>query len=166
MLALRLSGVCEDNPGQERSLVAGTEMGRTPGLGRWSSMLGTWGVAENEGSGVGAVGKLKIQFVKRLPHLPEELPEGVIEVCIRLGRDGIDVGIVRQGFIASSRATDAITERVRHLIEATADRRPIPECIGLSPVPSTDWCEFLDDLFRQDDSWAFIVQPTRVLMPS
>ncbi len=111
--------------------------------------------------------KFKIRFVQRLARLPEELPQGVIEVCISFGPDGIDVGIVRQGFIASSRAVEAITGRITQLIEATAhDRRPIPECIGLSPVPSADWYQFLDDLFQQDDAWAFIVQPSRAMMPS
>ena len=113
------------------------------------------------------MGKLKIRFVERLPHQPEELPKGVIEVCISFGADGIDVGVVREGFIASRLALEAITDRIRRLIVATAaDRRPIPECIGLSPAPSADWYEFLDDLFQQDDSWAFLVQPTSVPMPS
>ncbi len=113
------------------------------------------------------MGRLNIQFVQRLPHQPEELPEGVIEVCIRFETDGIDVGVVRQGFIASRLALEAITDRIRRLIEARAeDRQPIPECIGLSPAPSADWYEFLDDLFQQDDSWAFLVQPTSVPMPS
>ncbi len=111
--------------------------------------------------------KLEIRFVQRLAGSPEELPQGVIEVCIRFRTEGLDVGIVRQGFIASSRAVEAITDRIGRLIEATAhDRQPIPECIGLSPIPSADWYEFLDELFQQDDSWAFIVQPVRALMPS
>ena len=113
------------------------------------------------------MGRLNIQFVQRLPHQPEELPEGVIEVCIRFGTNGIDVGVVRQGFIASRLALEAITDRIRRLIEATAeDRRPIPECIGLAPAPSADWYEFLDDLFQQDNSWAFIVHPAGILLPS
>lgn len=111
--------------------------------------------------------KLKIRFVQRLAHLPEELPEGVVEVCVHFGKEGVNVGIVRQGFIPSSLALEAITERGRQLLAATAgDRRPIAERIGLSPVPSADWYDFLDSLFRQDDSWAFIVQPDHALLPS
>ncbi len=113
------------------------------------------------------MGKLKIRFVQRLAHLPEELPEGMVEVCVHFGKEGVNVGIVRQGFIASNVALEAITERVRQLLAATATHgRPIPECIGLSPAPSADWYEFLDSLFRQDDSWAFIVQPDHALLPS
>ncbi len=141
-------------------------MGRSPGLERWSSKLRARVVSDNESSGVGVVGKLEIRFVQQVPR-PEELPENVVEIYFHFGTDGMGVAIARQGYMASNRAVDAITGRVRRLADAAAeDRRPLAERIGLSPGLSPDWREFLDHLFRQDDSWAFLVQPVHALMPS
>lgn len=124
------------------------------------------GYGREWGSGVGVLEKLEIRFVQRVPHV-EELPENVVEIYFRFDSSRMDAVIARQGYIASSSAVDAITDRVRRLADAAVkDSRPLAERIGLSPALSPDWREFLEALFQQNDSWAFFVQPARVLTSS
>jgi hypothetical protein len=104
-----------------------------------------------------AVGKLKIQYVQRPPRQPEDLPGDVVEVYIRVSGTKIDLSIGRHGFIVSDPVIESIRERIRRITEATMGKnRPLAERLGLSPVLSPEWREFLDGLLQKCDSWAFL----------
>jgi hypothetical protein len=107
------------------------------------------------------VGKLKIQYVQRPPRQPEDLPDDVVEVYIRVSGRKIDLSIGRHGFIVSDPVIESIRERIRRIAEATMGKnRPLAERLGLSPVLSPDWEEFLEGLLQKCDSWAFLVPVT------
>lgn len=111
--------------------------------------------------------KLKILYVQHLPRQPEDLPHGVVEVFIDVSGRRIDLCIVRHGFIASNSVIEAITERVAQLAKgAVRNARPLAERIGLSPVLSAAWREFLDELLQQCDSWAFLAAAAARQRPS
>lgn len=107
------------------------------------------------------MGKLKIQFVQRPPRQPEDLPDDVVEVYISVSGRKIDLSIGRHGFIVTDPVIESIRERIRRIAEATTRKgRPLAERLGLSPVMSPDWREFLEGLLQQCDSWAFLVPVT------
>jgi hypothetical protein len=106
------------------------------------------------------VRKLKIIYVERPPRQPEDLPHGIAEVFIGVSGQHVGLRIARRGFIASDCVIQAITERVAELAKgAVGNRRPLAERIGLSPMLSADWREFLDELLQRSDSWAFLAPP-------
>ena len=105
-----------------------------------------------------SMGKLKINYVQRLPRGAEELPPNVVELWIGISGRKVDVNIVRRGFILADPVMHAIRERIKRLALATANiDKPLPERIGFSPELSPDWRRFLDDLLQKDDSWSFLV---------
>lgn len=112
------------------------------------------------------MGKLKIQYVQRLPRQPDDLPPDVVEVYIHVAIDRVDLCIARRGFIASNRAVQTIADRVKQLVAGNAgNHRPVPERIGLAPVLSVDWCQFFENLLQQADAWTFLVRPTGLPTP-
>ena len=105
-----------------------------------------------------SMGKLKINYVQRLPRGAEELPPDVVELWIGISGRKVDINIVRRGFILSDPVMHAIRERIKRLALATANiDKPLPERIGFSPELSPDGRRFLDDLLQKDDSWSFLV---------
>jgi len=107
------------------------------------------------------VRKLKIQYVQRPPRQPEDLPDDVVEVYIGTSGRKVDIAIGRHGFIVSDPVIGAIRARIRRIAETTVGKdRPLAERLGLSPILSPDWREFLDDLLQKCDSWAFFVPVT------
>jgi len=111
-------------------------------------------------------GKLTIQCVQRLPRQPEDLPQGVVEIYIHASIGRVDMSIVRHGFVASTRAAQAIASRIQQLVTTTVEsNRPIAERIDLTPMLSADWYQFLDNLLQQADSWAFLAPPTNTVRP-
>lgn len=111
-----------------------------------------------------SMGRLEIHYVQRLPRQPDELPPGVVEIYIHVLTGSVDICVARYGFVASSSAVKAITERIQQLVEtAVDDQRPVAERIGLAPMLSADWYQFLENLLRQAGSWAFFVRPTGML---
>ena len=52
--------------------------------------------------GAKAMGKLKIQYVQRLPRGAEDLPPDVVELWIGFSGRKVDVNIVRRGFILAA----------------------------------------------------------------
>jgi hypothetical protein len=103
------------------------------------------------------MGTLKIVYVQRPPRQPDDLPHGVVEVFLGFSGRRVDLCIARHGFVAADSVIRAITERVTQLAKGTlGNTRPLAERIGLSPVLSADWREFLDELLQRCDSWAFI----------
>jgi len=118
-------------------------------------------------SGVHAMGKLKIQYVQRLPRCAEDLPPDVVELWIGVSGRKVDVSIVRRGFILAAPVMRIIRERIKHFALATSGiNKPLPERIGFSPDLSPDWRQFLDDLLQQDDSWSFLVNSVGSERPS
>ena len=110
--------------------------------------------------------KLNIQYVQRLPRQPDDLPQDVVEVYIHVTTHRVDLCIARRDFIASHRAIESIADRVKQLVVAIAgNHRPVAERIGLAPVLSADWYQFLDNLFQQADSWSFLACTPVVPMP-
>jgi len=104
------------------------------------------------------MGKLKINYVQRLPRGAEELPPNVVELWIGISGRKVDVNIVRRGFILADPVMHAVRERIKRLALATANiDKPLPERIGFSPEFSPDWRQFLEDLLQKDDSWSFLV---------
>jgi hypothetical protein len=107
------------------------------------------------------VGKLKIQYVQRPPRQPEDLPDDVVEVYIHVSGRKIDLNIGRHGFIVTEPVIGSIRDRIRRIAEATTGKnQPLSERLGLSPVLSPDWEEFLGGLLQKCDSWAFLVPVT------
>jgi hypothetical protein len=105
------------------------------------------------------VRKLKIEYLQHLPRQPDDLPEDVVEVYIHVAMGRIDMCIARRGFIASNQAVQAIQHRFKHLLASVAlNHRPVAERIGLAPALSADWCQFLENLLQQNDSWTFLVR--------
>ncbi len=114
-----------------------------------------------------SVGKLKINYVQRLPHGAEDLAPNVVELWIGVSGKKVDVNIVRRGFILADPVMHAIRERIKRLAVATANiNKPLPERIGFSPELSPDWHRFLDDLLQKDDSWSFLVNSGMPRTPS
>jgi hypothetical protein len=114
-----------------------------------------------------SMGKLKINYVQRLPHGAEDLAPDVVELWIGVSRRKVDVNVVRRGFILADPVMHAIRERIKRLAVATANiNKPLPERIGFSPELSRDWRGFLDDLLQKDDSWSFLVNSGTNLWPS
>jgi len=113
------------------------------------------------------MGKLKINYVQRLPCGAEELAPDVVELWIGVSRRKVDVNIVRRGFILADPVMHAIRDRIKRLAVATANvNKPLPERIGFSPELSSDWRQYLDDLLQKDDSWSFLVNSGTNLRPS
>jgi|SRR5579864_2402894 len=102
--------------------------------------------------------KLKIVYVDRLPRQPEDLPPDVVEVYIGLSRKGVELDIVRNGFLAAENVKHAIQRHIQQL-DARSRRsdQPLPVRVGLYPTVSHEWRTFLDNLLQQEDSWAFLV---------
>jgi hypothetical protein len=118
-------------------------------------------------SGAEAMGKVKIQYVQRLPRCGEDLPPDVVELWIGVSGRKVDVSIVRRGFILAAPVMRIIRERIKHFALATSGiNKPLPERIGFSPDLSPDWRQFLDDLLQQDDSWSFLVNSVGSERPS
>jgi hypothetical protein len=112
------------------------------------------------------VGKLKIQYVQRLPRQPDDLPQDVVEVYIHVATDRVELCIARRGFIASNRAVQTIEQRFKQLVASVAgNHRPVPERIGLAPVLSVDWCQFFENLLQEAGAWTFLVRPTGLPTP-
>jgi hypothetical protein len=113
------------------------------------------------------LGKVKIQYVQRLPRCAEDLPPDVVELWIGVSGRKVDVSIVRRGFILAAPVMRIIRERINHFALATSGiNKPLPERIGFSPDLSPDWRQFLDDLLQQDDSWSFLVNSVGSERPS
>ena len=107
------------------------------------------------------MGKLKIHYVQRPPRQPEDLPDDVVEVYIRVSGRKIDLSIGRHGFVVTEPVIGSIRERIRRIAEATIEKnRPLAERLGLSPILSPDWQDFLEGLLQKCDSWAFFVPIT------
>jgi hypothetical protein len=108
--------------------------------------------------GAKAMGKLKIQYVQRLPRCAEDLPPDVVELWLGVSEKKVDVNIVRRDFILAAPVIRIIRERIKRLALATGGvKRPLPERIGFSPDLSPEWRQFLDELLQKDDSWSFLV---------
>ena len=60
--------------------------------------------------------KLKVVYVDRLPRQPEDLPPDVVEVYIGLSRKGVELDIVRNGFLAAENVKHAIQRHIRQLL--------------------------------------------------
>ena len=117
--------------------------------------------------GAKAMGKLKIQYVQRLPRCAEDLSPDVVELWLGVSERKVDVNIVRRGFILAAPVMRIIRERIKHLALATSGiKRPLPERIGFSPDLSSDWRQFLDELLQRDDSWSFLVYSAGSERPS
>lgn len=101
---------------------------------------------------------LTITYVDRLSRHPEDLPPDVVEIYIDISRKGVEMNIVRDGFIVADHVMHAIESRIQRL-DKTNGRgdQPLAVRVGLYPTVSAEWHAFLDDLLRQDDSWAFFV---------
>jgi len=115
------------------------------------------------------MGKLKIQYVQRLPRCAEDLPPDVVELWLGVSERKVDVNIVRRGFILAVPVMRIIIirERIKHLALATSGiKRPLPERIGFSPDLSSDWRQFLDEPLQKDDSWSFLVHSAGSERPS
>lgn len=113
------------------------------------------------------MGKVKIQYVQRLPRCAEDLPPDVVELWIGVSGRKVDVSIVRRGFILAAPVMRIIRERIKHFALATSGiNKPLPERIGFSPDLSPDWRQFLDDLLQRDDSWSFLVNSVGSERPS
>jgi hypothetical protein len=57
------------------------------------------------------------------------------------------------GFMVSDPVIGEIRARIRRVAEATIGKdRPLAERLGLSPVLSPDWQEFLEGLLQKCDS--------------
>ena len=114
-----------------------------------------------------SMGKLKINYVKRLPRGAEDLAPDIVELWIGVSGRKVDVNIVRRGFVLADPVMHAIRERIKRLAVATANiNKPLPERIGFSPELSPDWRQYLDDLLQKDDSWSFLVYSGTNLRPS
>ncbi len=106
--------------------------------------------------------KLNIVYVHRLPRHPEDLPLDTVEVYIGISRRGVEMDIVRNGFLAADHVKHAIESHIRELAISSGKRdKPLAVRVGLFPSVSPQWRIFLDNLLQQDDSWAFIV-PTKI----
>jgi hypothetical protein len=82
-------------------------------------------------SGAEAVGKVKIQYVHRLPRCAEDPPLDVVELWIGVSGRKVDVSIVRGGFILAAPVMRIIRERIKHFELATS---------GINKVtPRADW---------------------------
>jgi len=102
--------------------------------------------------------KLKIVYVDRLPRQPEDLPPDVVEVYNGLSRKGLELDIVRNGFLAAENVKHAIQRHIRQLdARNRRSNQPLGVRVGLYPTVSQEWRIFLDNLLQQDDSWAFLV---------
>ena len=102
--------------------------------------------------------KLKIVYVDRLPRQPEDLPPDVVEVHIGLSRKGVELDIVRNGFLAAENVKHAIQCHIQQLdARSRGSDQPLAVRVGLYPTISQEWRTFLDHLLQQDDSWAFLV---------
>jgi len=113
------------------------------------------------------MGKLKIQYVQRLPRGAEDLPPDVVELWVGVSGRNVDVNIVRRGFILADPVMHAIRERIKGLALATAAiNRPLAERVGFSPELSPGWRQFLDELLQKDDSWSFLVNSAGTERPS
>jgi len=111
--------------------------------------------------------KLKIEYVQRPPRQADDLPDDVVEVYLNVSGRKVDLIIGRHGFMVSDPVIGAIRQRIQTIAEATVGKdRPLAERLGLSPVLSPDWREFLDNLLQQCDSWAFFVPITGRERPS
>ena len=111
--------------------------------------------------------KLKLKYVQRLPHGAEDLPLNDVEFCIGISGRGVNIEVLRRGFILAAPVMDILRQRINRLALATASlKKPFPERIGFSPEPSPDWCRFLDDLLQKDDSWSFVINFTPHQRPS
>lgn len=105
--------------------------------------------------------KLTLKYVNRMPRHPEDLPPDVAEVYIRRSRNGVNITIMRDGFIVADHVMDAIENRIRELdISDGRGDEVLAERVGLYPVVSPEWRNFLEDLLQQDDSWSFFVPVT------
>jgi len=114
-----------------------------------------------------SMGKLKINYVKRLARGAEKLAPDVVELWIGVSGRKVDVNIVRRGFILAEPVMHAIRDRIKRLAVATANvNKPLPERIGFSPELSLDWRQYLDDLLQNGDSWSFLVNSGTNLRPS
>ena len=106
--------------------------------------------------------KLNIVYVHRLPRHQEDLPRDTVEVYIGISGKGVEMDIVRNGFLAADHVKHAIESHIRELDTASVRTdKPLAVRVGLFPSVRPEWRIFLDDLLQQDDSWAFIV-PTRI----
>ena len=106
--------------------------------------------------------KLNIVYVHRLPRHPEDLPPDVVEVYIGISGKGVEMDIVRNGFLAADHVQHAIESHIREVDTASGRTdQPLAVRVGLYPTVGPEWRIFLDDLLQQDDSWAFIV-PTNI----
>ena len=113
------------------------------------------------------MGKLKINYVQRLPRGAEDLAPDIVELWIGVSGRKVDVNIVRRGFILAEPVMHAIRERIKGLAASTANiHKPLLERIGFSPELSPDWRRFFDDLLQKDDSWSFLVSSGPSLRPS
>ncbi len=102
--------------------------------------------------------KLNIVYVHRLPRHPEDLPHDTVEVYIGISRRGVEMDIVRNGFLAADHVQHAIESHIRELDTASVRTdQPLAVRVGLFPSVRPEWRIFLDNLLQQDDSWAFIV---------
>jgi len=107
------------------------------------------------------VRRLKIHYVARPPRPSEDLPDDLVEVYISTSSQKIDLSIGRHGFMVSDPVVESIRARIRSIAEATIGQdRSLEERLGLSPVISQDWREFLDSLLQECDSWCFFVPVT------
>lgn len=105
--------------------------------------------------------KLTLKYVNRMPRHPEDLPPDVAEVYIRRSRNGVNITIMRDGFIVADDVMEAIENRIRELdISDGRGDEVLAERVGLYPVVSPEWRNFLEDLLQQDDSWSFFVPVT------
>lgn len=106
--------------------------------------------------------KLNIMYVNCFPRHPEDLPPDVVEVYIGISRKGVELDIVRNGFLAAENVKHAIESHIQELKTTSAkSNKPLAVRVGLFPSVSPEWRTFLDNLLQQDDSWAFIV-PTKM----
>lgn len=102
--------------------------------------------------------RLTIRYVDRPSHHPEDLPPEIVEVYVGISRKGIEMNIVRDGFIVADRVMHAIQSRIQGLDKSNGrGDKPLAVRVGLYPTVSAEWRAFLDDLLQQDDSWAFFV---------
>ena len=96
------------------------------------------------------MGKLKIQYVQRPPRQPEDLPDDVVKVYIRVSGGKIDLCIGRHGFIVTDPVIESIRERIQRIAEATMGKNwPLAERLGLSPILSPDWQDSLEGLLQK-----------------
>ena len=106
------------------------------------------------------MGRLSIKYVQHRTRGPADLAPDIVEVYIGSSGGKVSITIGRHGFILADPVMHMITEKIKRLaIATTGVKLPVAERIGLSPAPSSDWQEFLEDLFQNCDSWAFVINP-------